>query len=276
MIEKNVSVILPVYNENPIFLSKAIDSILSQEEVNVELLICDDGSSNKDTLETLERYRNNSKITIIRNEPNKGLPYTLNKLINLSKFDYVARMDSDDISFPKRLIKEIDFLIENENISFVSSSASIIDEKENIIGEIKHISNPTFKDVLERNCFIHPAILFRKKDILKVGLYSLEEIVIKGRCEDYELWNRLYSLGFKGHNINENLLYYREIKMSFIKRKRLSYLYLYKLQKKLYNENKAVKPSKKRLLTTKLHMYIPSKISYAIHRQKTKRKTNEQ
>jgi glycosyltransferase involved in cell wall biosynthesis len=116
-----ISILLPTFNAgNNLFL--AVKSILNQSFKNWTLLILDDGSTDN----SLEKINNLSdeRIKIFKNKINKGISYRLNQGIKFSNTKYIARMDSDDISFPDRLEKQFNFLEKNKDIDLVSSKAS--------------------------------------------------------------------------------------------------------------------------------------------------------
>ena len=109
------------------------------------------------------------------------MPYSVNKCISIAKGKYVARMDGDDISKDNRFEKQIDYLEKNKNVGAVSSFADIIDENDLNVGAIINPSNPTFKEVLEKVRFVHPASMFRKDALVSVGMYSTDLNVLIGR-----------------------------------------------------------------------------------------------
>ncbi|MDE3946029.1 glycosyltransferase family 2 protein, partial [Glaesserella parasuis] len=121
-----VSVIIPCYNaEN--FVESAVRSIMEQTYSNLEIIVINDCSSDN-TGEILKRLaEEDPRIKYIENEQNLKLPKTLNKGINLAKGDYIARMDSDDISLPVRLEKQVEFMLSNKNIDIVGCNMQHMD-----------------------------------------------------------------------------------------------------------------------------------------------------
>ena len=132
-----------------------------------------------------------------------GLPYSLNKAINISTGDYIARMDSDDISLPNRLELQIKFLEKNSNIDICSSYAKTFG-KENSKLKLFFKNNEELKiQLLYRSIFIHPAV-FGKREVFENFKYNVEY----KRAQDYELWSRIvekYNVGL----IPKILLNYR-------------------------------------------------------------------
>ncbi len=105
---ENISVVMPVYNTAVPFLKEAVDSILNQTFGDFEFIIIDDGSTN-DAKEYLDGLTD-PRIRIIRNETNIGITKSLNIGIRAAQGKYIARMDSDDVSFPERFEKQYAFM----------------------------------------------------------------------------------------------------------------------------------------------------------------------
>ncbi|WP_272539873.1 glycosyltransferase [Providencia sp. PROV197] len=204
-----VSVILPVYNAEK-FLYEAIDSIIRQTYKNLQIIIINDGSTDR-SLDIINSF-DDKRILIITRE-NKGLIYTLNEGLHLSKGSYIARMDADDIARFDRIEKQLRFLKKNKNVAIVGSYANLIDEDGNDIGLKK---KPHSDKIIKAICFfgspfIHPSVMFNK-NLIKEELYYSNNFV---HAEDYELWARLIAneeLNF--FNIKDTLLKYRIVSTS--------------------------------------------------------------
>lgn len=196
-----VTVLLPVYNGEK-YIHKSVESILNQTFTNFTLLIIDDGSTDS-TKETLLQYKaKDSRINLI-SRPNRGLIATLNEGLRIADTKFIARMDADDISVPNRLKLQINFMKENSEISVCGSALKIIET-----GEIKKYFS-TSQDLKAISLFqcpvAHPAVMFKRDDVLSVGGYSPSAIY----AEDYDLWDRMIYNGFKFSNIDDIGLYYR-------------------------------------------------------------------
>ncbi|WGI17633.1 glycosyltransferase [Methanonatronarchaeum sp. AMET-Sl] len=163
-----VSVCLTTYNGER-FLREVIESILSQTYSNYEFIIIDDGSTDS-TKDILSEYHNNSKIRI-HHQSNKGRAISLNKTINLSKGRYIAIIDDDDPSKPKRLEKQVKFLEKHPEYGLVGSywGREYPDNPE----KEKEVIKPPTKDEKIRKAFpryspfLHSSILIRKKILNK-------------------------------------------------------------------------------------------------------------
>ena len=192
-----ISVLMPVYNTREDWLKEAVDSILNQTFSDFELLVIDDKTSDEND-KILKQY-NDIRIKYIKGDK-KGIAHALNKGIELAKGEYIARMDSDDISLPYRFEKQIAFLEQNPDISIVGSWFEMFPKKQ----LIRHPIFPKYIDFLRGNSIGHPTIMFRKKDFEKYDLTYVYDYA----CEDYELWSKAVRF-IKIANMQEVLLKYR-------------------------------------------------------------------
>lgn len=198
-----VTVLMSVYNGEK-YLQEAIDSILVQTFIDFEFLIINDGSTDK-TEEILKSY-NDPRIKIINNEKNIGLTKSLNKGLRLAKGEYIARQDADDISCDNRLERQIKLLDEKLDIAIVGTNYFRINEKGDIIQEIKRQEKDKNikKYLLNGNQLGHGTIMFRKSCIEKVGFYR-EEFKF---AQDYDFVLH-FSEKYKLANIPETLYKWR-------------------------------------------------------------------
>lgn len=202
-----ISIIMGIYNcEDTI--KEALDSIINQTYKNWELIMCDDGSTDRTyEIALLVKNKYPDKIKILKNEKNMGLNFSLNRCLKEADGKYIARMDSDDRCLENRLEIQIEFLKKNKEFSLVGSNYSFFDEN-GVWGEISLPLFPTVNDVVLGKSFAHPTILMLKEAIEKVDGYSLKKET--RRSEDYDLWCKLYYKGYRGANIDKNLYLYRE------------------------------------------------------------------
>lgn len=113
-----VSVVMPAYNVGK-YVGEAIDSILNQTFTNFEFIIINDGSTDN-TAEIVKKYAaQDSRIRFIDNKDNRGFIARLNDCLDLAHGKYIAKMDSDDISLPTRLAKQVEFLDNNPDVGMV-------------------------------------------------------------------------------------------------------------------------------------------------------------
>lgn len=197
-----VSILMPVYNASA-YLQEAIESIINQTFTDWELIIINDGSTDKSA--EICKYFNDTRIRYFEHKENCKLIATLNEGIDLCKGQYIARMDADDISMPKRLEKQLAFLENNPDYILVGTNAYVIDQHEKIIGKIINPESNNFLQVslLFTTPFVHPSIMIRTH-ILKQNKYSTQYI----HSEDQELWMRIACLG-KIANLKSMLFKYR-------------------------------------------------------------------
>ena len=201
-----VSFIMSVYNTKEFKdLDRSIESILNQTYENCELIICDDCSTNGVYEYLIENYSNNPRVTIIRNIKNSGCAYSPNHALQYSNGDYIARQDDDDYSANDRIEKQMDFLLKNEDYAFVSAGLSKFD-KDGVWSTYIPKEKPSKRDFRFTNQFPHAVSLFRRNCLEQINGYRVSNET--RRCEDYDLFMRLYAAGFKGYNIQESLYFY--------------------------------------------------------------------
>jgi glycosyltransferase involved in cell wall biosynthesis len=199
-----LSVIMAVYNQQN-FLKESIESILNQTFVDFEFIIVDDGSIDS-SADMIISY-SDSRIKYIKNDVNKGLIFSLNRAIALvsSTADFIARMDSDDISLPTRFEKQVDFFDSNPDIDILGSAIRLFGNEisnQDIYFPINN--NEIVPSFYFMNPMAHPAIMLRTKTILSKYNYSSDYY----KFEDYALWASIIGKA-KFCNLNEVLLQYR-------------------------------------------------------------------
>jgi glycosyltransferase involved in cell wall biosynthesis len=202
-----VSIIMGTYNCNGNNeLIESVNSVINQSYTDWELIICDDGSTDN-TIEFLHKISNlDSRIVILSYKENKGLANALNTCIMASKGNFIARQDADDISDIDRIQKQVEFLENNIEYSIVGTIASVHDAN-GVWGEYIVPEEPLKKDFFWNSPFIHPVVMMKKEDLLKVNCYRVAKET--RRCEDLDLFLRMYSNGMRGYNIQQKLFSYK-------------------------------------------------------------------
>lgn len=206
-----VSVLMSVHNPNPIHLKKSIFSILGQTYKSFEFIIIND-KSNQIISSLLDEFkRKDKRIILLNNIKNLGLTKSLNKAIAISRGEFLARMDSDDIAKKNRLDKQVKFLKKNKDIDLISANSFIINNRGKIIGETN--LPVKYKDLLNKifffNPIIHPLVMTKKNFFIE-NKYNINF----KRCQDYELWMRTIKK-YKFLNLKHKLLYYRQSKKTY-------------------------------------------------------------
>jgi len=171
MREPLVSVIIPAYNSEK-YVLEAIESVLFQTYRNLEVIVVDDKSTDN-TLSIISSIKD-ERLHLYRNECNRGIAYTTNRAVSLSRGEYIALMDDDDISMPDRLKIQVDFLEKNREIDIIGGMAEIIDQ------EGLHIS---YGNTPKRNPkYIKAMLLFRCLDFC-----NSSTMIRKAFIEKYDL-----------------------------------------------------------------------------------------
>lgn len=203
--EPLVSVIMGAYKSGP-YLAEAIESVLKQTYTNWELFVINDGSTDE-TEEVAKAYKaKDPRIHYLKNEKNSGQSATRNKGIEQSKGKYIIIMDSDDISLPERLKKQVEYMEAHPEIGVLGTMVYAFSgddpnnrwEGEEFFGE---------GAVPFGRCPVHnPTTCIRKEILDKYGAYNSRY----DNAEDHELWFRLYSKGVKFYNLKDRLYLYRQ------------------------------------------------------------------
>ena len=202
-IPPKISVVMPVYNGG-VFLREAIESILTQTYTDFEFIIINDGSTDGSLTIMREYEARDARIHVI-DQKNAGIVCALNAGIQASRGEYIARMDADDISLPKRFEKQLQY-IEREHASMCGTWAIAIDSEGRELYMMKYpkkrwCANTWY--LIRGNPFIHPTVLIKKSVLDAVGGYRPYKHI-----EDYELWTRIVPM-YVSVNMTEVLYKYR-------------------------------------------------------------------
>lgn len=193
--DKLVSILLPTFNGSK-YIKSSIESILNQSYRNWELIIIDDGSTDK-TEALVSVYLNpNSNIRYIKNDKNLGIQRSLNKGLSLAIGEYIARIDDDDEWVDTDKLKnQVEFLEKNKEYVLVGTGVIVVDEdKKEIFRYLVPSSDKKIRNkILGKNCFVHSSVVFRKNKALEFNGYSEEQEV--KHLEDYDLWLKLGTIG---------------------------------------------------------------------------------
>ncbi len=201
-----ISVVMPVYKEEPHVLKRAIDSILNQTFRDYEFIIVLDYPQNYDAIKLIEGIaKSDARIKLIINDKNLGVAPTLNIGIKSASGEYIARQDADDESLPDRFEIQINFIVSNNDIDVLGTAIDYVDENSKLIFRRIYHPNPE-KYIRQYNPLGHPSLMIKKEIFDKFGLYSEDEQF--KYVEDYELWMRWYLKGVNFFNLKESLYRY--------------------------------------------------------------------
>jgi len=204
-----VSVIIPAYNVEK-YIEEAINSVLAQTYLNIEIIVVDDGSVDS-TKKVIDNYLKKNQIIYLFQD-NRGLSGARNTGIKVARGEYVALLDADDLFFPTKIEKQVLFLESNKDCDFCYCDVDFfIDGKpEKILkSHYKYYSGNIFKYLINGS-FVNPSTLLFKKQTFNIfGAFdeSFE------RAEDLEYYLRVSLLGAKFCFINEPLFLSRVRKL---------------------------------------------------------------
>ena len=218
------SVLMPVYyRDNAEYFVTAFNSVINQTLIPNEILIIEDGPLDdifeKIVLEKEKKYPN--LVRVIRLEKNIGIGRVRALAMKECKFDYVAFMDSDDISNRERFEKQINYIKNNPNVDVVGAYITEFDgQPENIYS--KRVLPTTNEEIYNYGKFRmpvnNPTLILKRQSVLNAGNYQLFNAF-----EDYECYARMLKLGYQFANIPEFLVNMRAGQEMMSRRKGIKY-----------------------------------------------------
>lgn len=196
----DITVLLPVYNGEH-FITEAVNSILNQHYTKFELLLIDDGSTDR-TLQILESLAAHDARIRLYSRENRGLIATLNEGLSLCHTELVARMDADDYSMPERLALQKRYMDAHPQIAACGTGIIMYENGKIIV--------PRCGGAFDIFCLFaspmaHPTVMYRRSAVLSVGGYAADMTA----AEDYDLWVRMLHAGYGLDNLPQPLLRYR-------------------------------------------------------------------
>ena len=224
VMNKKIAVILPVYKKDKIeYLRLAVESIVMQSYRNYHLYIGVDGPVGEDLADYLKHLEKQQQISVVWFEENRGLACVLNDLLDISfkgGYEYIARMDADDISETTRFEMQMAYLEAHTEIDVVGGAIIEIDEKGKSRGKtIVYPSGPSEcrEFFSKRNPHAHPAVLFRKSFFDKLGGKKYRPEYRQN--QDTMLWYDGMMVGTQHANIPDVVLNFRMTDAMFKKRR---------------------------------------------------------
>jgi len=185
------------------YLPATVESVLAQTFGDFEYVIVDDGSTDGTT-----EYLNglvDDRLKVIQCEK-IGLANVRNVAVETARGEFLANLDADDLAYPQRLKKQVEFLTENRDYVVIGSQAELIDPAGRIIGERRNpCGDAALRFQLLFGCpFVHPTTTYRRDATLRCGRF----VPKYNYTEDYEFWTRLAMEG-RLANLDERLVGYR-------------------------------------------------------------------
>ena len=194
------------HRDNYKYFKEAVESVTTRQIVKPnEVVIVVDGPIYGSLKEIVEAYEKDKDLfKVIWLPENRGLGNALHLGVEEAGYNYIARMDSDDIADPNRFEKQIQYLKENPSCDIIGGQiAEFIDDATNIVGKrTVPIENSDIYCYLKSRCpFNHMTVVFKKDAVLKVGNYLDWHF-----NEDYYLWIRMAEAGCKFANLPDTLV----------------------------------------------------------------------
>ncbi len=218
-----ISVIMSVHNGEK-YLKEAIESILFQTYDHIEFIIINDGSTDS-SHSIISNFKDiDNRIVFVDRPINKGLPFSLNEAIALSKGRYIARMDADDIAHEDRFEKQLNYFKSRPEVDILGGQVALIDSNRDIVKcSDKPLSYSKIRSSAEFSCPVnHPTYMVKKKIYNKLNGYR-EYFVY---AQDYDFILRAIDAGFIIENTEDILLSYRSFPNMHSITKRHRQLYL--------------------------------------------------
>lgn len=221
----NFSVLMSIYfKEKSSNFNRAMQSIWDEQSIKPnEIVLVEDGKLTDELYNAINLWKERlgQNLKVIKLKENLGLGDALAIGLKECSFELVARMDSDDISLPKRFEKQLEIFEKNKNIDICSSWISEFEKDEGNIYAYRRLPenhNDIVKFAKLRSPINHPAAMFKKSTVLQAGNYQKMLLI-----EDYYLWVRMILKGFKFYNIQEVLVNMRAGKDQLTRRQGLKY-----------------------------------------------------
>lgn len=219
------------HKEKPEYLRTAMESIYEQTVPTDDFVLVCDGPLNEALDSVIEEMQQKfgEKLNVVRLDKNGGLGKALNIGIKQCKNELIARMDSDDTSYPDRCERQLKVFAEKPEIVI---SSGIVEEFSESLEKVdaRRVPPETQEEIIEfakkRNPFNHPCVMYKKSAVEAAGGYKDFYLL-----EDYYLWLRMLMKGMKGYNLQEPLLHMRAGSDMYLRRAGWKYA---KTQKNLF------------------------------------------
>lgn len=198
------SVLLPVYHGNTTHeFTTALNSILSQSVPATEIVIVQDGPVEEGIAVQLFELKKQSQIKVVSLQLNMGVGHALNEGLKHCTYEWVARMDSDDMALQNRFEETIKYIEQHPELDLVGAYYAERPKKGDAYVRKVPLSFAEIKKFSKyRTPHSHPTVFYKKEAVQKVGGYKNFYF-----AEDWYLWMRMYKAGYKAANIPKMLVY---------------------------------------------------------------------
>ena len=219
----SISVLMSVYkSEKPTNLDRALKSVWDDQTLKPdEVVLIEDGPLGEDLSAVVEEWKTRlggNVFVVLRNEVNLGLTKSLNKGIRQVRSEYIARMDSDDISDPKRFERQVAYLEKHPEVDVVGGALQEFNEENPNLNVRHYPQTPreSRKYIVKASPLAHPTVMMRRR-IFDSGITYNEKYRTN---QDLALWFELLSKGYKIANLPEVTIYFRRDDGLFKRRNR--------------------------------------------------------
>ena len=217
------SVIMSIYKtDNPEYLQVALDSIIHQTLVPNEIVLIADGPVPQELIDVVDNTKTRfADLHAYYQDKNRGLGGALRIAVEKAQYDYLARMDSDDISLPDRFEKQMRCFEEDHELAVVGGMITeFVDSPEHVVSKrILPLDDRGIKRFMQSRCGVnHVTVIMKKSELLRAGNYQQDF-----KQEDYFLWVRMIEAGCKFRNIPDIVVNVRSGRDQFARRGGMAY-----------------------------------------------------
>jgi glycosyltransferase involved in cell wall biosynthesis len=202
-----ISVLMNVFNVEP-YIAEALRSIQSQTLSDLEIVIADDGSTDKTRQIAEQMAATDPRIRVVGTVENRGVPYALNMGLAYCHAPYIAKMDGDDVALPTRLEKQLQFLERNPEIALVGCATTAIDQHGSSLPGWVVSVKPVTQEAVAATMLLAPPcshLWLARREVYDT-LSGYREMLV---AEDYDFLLRAISSGFHVTNLAEPLMLIR-------------------------------------------------------------------
>jgi glycosyltransferase involved in cell wall biosynthesis len=186
-----VSIVMPVLNGEK-YIGEAIGSILAQTFSDFELVVIDDGSTDR-TPELIEEFRAKMRVTCVRHDRCQGITRSVNDALRHAAGEYISFLDHDDLWFPEFLETQVRYMEQHPEVGMVHSDFQTVDAHGNVlessVAACRNRGRPSgrvFAELFQNNFIVANSVLIRKKCFDRLGTF--DEAL---RWGDYHMWLRI-------------------------------------------------------------------------------------